>query len=526
MAACQPGEKGWCTSVRRRKASCIAAKALQTLTINLFHICNGTAGQSLERASVPAVSPGRGGPGHLWDQEGEVQALCPYLLPGTPDASSRRQPRSKMGATITCWKTGCDRSFHLPCAPQGECVTQFFGLYRSFCWEHRPRQAVQARPRQNNTCSICLDTVEDKTSYKTMVCPACQDAHFHRHCIQRLALHAGTCFRCPCCQNQELFLMEMLTMGIRISKRPPSWESDPAVGALDQRHSRCDASTCLCPGGRKHTEEEGPWELLLCSSCAAEGTHRHCSSLASSTSSWECKGCAGTETGSTDNSELVRPNTSSQAASGLCHASSSFSRHPGPAQIQQCTQRLRQAQNSGSPTVKCPRINRVPLLSAETSSLSTSSQAGSRLSQNTLPVCFPCPRQGLKRQRQEQDNESWTPYSPPAKRRRISEEPAQSAPASGPSTSSQASWLYRSIWVANRAIAQLLPLYRPSWLFPSSVRENRSQLGPVRMRHISRRQRRARKPYSLPQNHRRTRRAPAPCAGSPPTPQKHKKKRK
>ncbi|KAJ7403416.1 PHD finger protein 7-like protein [Pitangus sulphuratus] len=126
---------------------------------------------------------------------------------------------SKMGATITCWKTGCDRSFHLPCAPQGECVTQFFGLYRSFCWEHRPRQAVQARPRQNNTCSICLDTVEDKTSYKTMVCPACQDARFHRHCIQRLALHAGICFRCPCCQNQEPFLMEMLTMGIRISKR-------------------------------------------------------------------------------------------------------------------------------------------------------------------------------------------------------------------------------------------------------------------------------------------------------------------
>ncbi|NXC27179.1 PHF7 protein, partial [Campylorhamphus procurvoides] len=198
---------------------------------------------------------------------------------------------SKTGATITCWEMGCDRSFHLPCAPQGECVTQFFGLYRSFCWEHRPQQAVHARPRQNNTCSICLDAVEDKASYKTMVCPACQDARFHRHCIQRLALHAGICFHCPCCQNRELFVMEMLTMGIRMSKRRPSWESEPAVGPLDQRHSRCDASTCLCPGGRKHTEEEGPWKLLLCGSCAAEGTHQHCSSLESSTSSWECEGC-------------------------------------------------------------------------------------------------------------------------------------------------------------------------------------------------------------------------------------------
>ncbi|NXW12008.1 PHF7 protein, partial [Fregetta grallaria] len=35
----------------------------------------------------------------------------------------------EMGATITCQEKGCDRSFHLPCASEGECVTQFFGLY-------------------------------------------------------------------------------------------------------------------------------------------------------------------------------------------------------------------------------------------------------------------------------------------------------------------------------------------------------------------------------------------------------------
>ena len=36
----------------------------------------------------------------------------------------------EMGATITCQEKGCVRSFHLPCASEGECVTQFFGLYR------------------------------------------------------------------------------------------------------------------------------------------------------------------------------------------------------------------------------------------------------------------------------------------------------------------------------------------------------------------------------------------------------------
>ncbi|NXR16731.1 G2E3 ligase, partial [Cinclus mexicanus] len=197
----------------------------------------------------------------------------------------------KMGASITCCETGCDRTFHLPCAPDGECVTQYFGVYRSFCWQHRPQQALQPCPSQDNTCSICLDTVEDKISYKTMGCPACQDARFHRHCIQRLALHSGIAFRCPCCLNQELFMMEMLTMGIRLSKRSPPWESDEEVGPSHQRHGRCDAATCHCPRGREHVEANGPWQLWLCSSCAAQGTHRHCLSLGNTTCSWECNTC-------------------------------------------------------------------------------------------------------------------------------------------------------------------------------------------------------------------------------------------
>ena len=40
-----------------------------------------------------------------------------------------------------------------------------------------------------------------------------------------------------------------------------------------------------------------PWGLLLCSSCAAQGTHRHCSNLSQSTASWECNACAGEDTG-------------------------------------------------------------------------------------------------------------------------------------------------------------------------------------------------------------------------------------
>ncbi|XP_049656057.1 PHD finger protein 7-like [Accipiter gentilis] len=240
----------------------------------------------------------------LWDKR---------LLPAAPQRLwHRHKPRApgrllcsfqrcfvcgEMGAAITCGEKGCDRSFHLPCASRGECVTQFFGLYRSFCWEHRPEQALKAKPGQNSTCIVCLGPVEDKKSYHTMACPACQQAWFHRSCIQKQAIHAGVCFCCLHCRNQDRFVMEMLAMGIRISKRQPSWESGQALGPVYQRHRRCNASKCLCPGGREQAEEEGPWQVLLCSSCAAKGTHRRCLYSSNSAITWECDCCAGLGTG-------------------------------------------------------------------------------------------------------------------------------------------------------------------------------------------------------------------------------------
>ncbi|NXS95334.1 PHF7 protein, partial [Jacana jacana] len=194
------------------------------------------------------------------------------------------------GATITCRETSCDRSFHLPCAVEGECITQYFFEYRAFCWEHRPEQAVEAAP-ENATCLICLDPVGERKSYGSMVCPVCKNAWFHRGCIQGQAISNGlTWFRCPHCRDRDAFLSEMLIMGIQIPFRLASWDSR-AYEALGARHSRCDAGRCLCPGGREQADEEGHWELLVCSCCAAEGTHRRCSSVSSSQDSWECDFC-------------------------------------------------------------------------------------------------------------------------------------------------------------------------------------------------------------------------------------------
>uniref|UniRef100_A0A669PY43 PHD finger protein 7 n=1 Tax=Phasianus colchicus TaxID=9054 RepID=A0A669PY43_PHACC len=226
------------------------------------------------------------------------------------------------GAAITCAESGCARSFHLPCAMDGECISQYFGEHRSFCWEHRPQQATPEVPAEGNNCLICLEPVGDSLSYHTMVCPACQHAWFHRACIQQVALSAGTVyFDCPACRDFGPFCDEMFTVGIRVPDRDPEWDNDEAYEPLRVRHSRCDASECLYPGGRERAERRGPWQLILCNSCAAEGTHRLCSHLFNPRDMWECDGCAGLGTASSANVELAGPSTASQSALGSSSSS-------------------------------------------------------------------------------------------------------------------------------------------------------------------------------------------------------------
>uniref|UniRef100_A0A8B9D6H5 PHD finger protein 7 n=1 Tax=Anser cygnoides TaxID=8845 RepID=A0A8B9D6H5_ANSCY len=197
------------------------------------------------------------------------------------------------GATITGQQKSCKHSFHYPCGYENGCISQFFGQYRSFCQEHNPAQTVEVQQGGETLCVICLECVGDKLSYHTMVCPTCRQAWFHRGCIQ--AFHAGLlCFRCPQCNDREKFLPETSSLGIQVPTRQPAWEADSGFIDMYQRHSCCDASRCHYAQGREQAEEEGPWYLLLCSSCAAAGTHRRCSALKDSTVTWECDSCAET----------------------------------------------------------------------------------------------------------------------------------------------------------------------------------------------------------------------------------------
>ncbi|XP_049682995.1 G2/M phase-specific E3 ubiquitin-protein ligase-like [Accipiter gentilis] len=402
------------------------------------------------------------------------------------------------GAAISCWRGSCERSFHLPCAVEGGCVTQFALQYRAFCWEHRPEQAVEAVPEENTTCLICLDLVEERKSYGTMVCPACKHAWFHRGCIQGQALCAGiSCFQCPLCRDRDHFLSQMLTMGIRIPLRLPSWENRRAYAELGERHSRCDARECLCPRGREQAEQEGPWQLLLCCSCAAEGTHRRCSNLTSSTASWECDACAGLGTASSASSELAGPSAASQAGSGQSL------RSPAP------------QTSSPSTASQLPSGSSCRSSPSETSSPSTASQAASRCHERSR---VPAPSAESSTPSQAAPGPSHSSPAPETSSpSTASQLPAGSScgspppETSSPSTGRQVAFGPPHGSLAPQTSSPGNGASGPSQGPPVLEGSSRSSLpGPDRVQKSSRSQRRAQHPYSRPRRRRDRIRAPAP----------------
>ncbi|XP_071611599.1 PHD finger protein 7-like [Heliangelus exortis] len=400
------------------------------------------------------------------------------------------------GATITCWERGCNRSFHLPCATEGECITQFFPPYRSFCREHRPELALDVVPGDNTGCLICMEPVGDRLSYSTLVCPACRNAWFHRSCIQENAIHTGIlCFMCPACRERDLFLLEMLTMGILIPLSLPSWITDDPP-ASEERHSRCDARECLCPGGREQVEEEGPWQLLLCCSCAAEGTHRACSSLGDSTTSWQCAGCAGPSIASSVTSELTGSSCPSQEAAGASRSSPALesSDTAAPRAESICPSQAAMGPTHSPPAPETRGEGSIRQLPSEASHSPPALESGRR----SAP-----PGPMRVRHRSRSRRRAQTPYSRPRRRRGRRHSAARRAESTQSSGGSESSSPSQEAAAEASNCAPALESGRRS-----------TPPGPVRVRDRSRSQRRAQNPYSWPRRHRGRNSTAAPRAES------------
>ncbi|RMC13525.1 hypothetical protein DUI87_08601 [Hirundo rustica rustica] len=221
--------------------------------------------------------------------------------------------------------------------------------------------------------------------------------------------------------------------------------------------------------------------------------------------------------------ETGSPGTASRGLPGLSQAvvpvSSSGGGGSFPCQKQSLKGRhaegAAEPHTSKSLVAKCRRAEDVSDLGTETGTPSTASRGLPGLSPGVVLVGssggggsssggFPCQRQSLKRRYPEGAAEPRAPESPAAKRRRIQDVPAQSA-ETGHSCSARRGVL-RLAQDTQAPSRQAAPL----WLFPGSRTDNRSQPGPIPMRHVWRQQRRAKKPYSRPENLSRARQTSAP----------------
>nr|CAD7443169.1 unnamed protein product [Timema bartmani] len=207
------------------------------------------------------------------------------------------------GATIECCARRCKKIFHLPCGTKRGSIHHYFNNFQSFCPDHRPPPVLKPKGihrkekggRNTTKCVMCLEEVVMIRNKDVIQAPCCGHCSwFHRLCVQKLANNAGYFFKCPCCNNKNIFQKAMLHEGIFIPDQDASWELAPnAFSELLERPNECEAEACLCPKGKKHVAADlTKWSLLLCNLCGSMAVHRGCANLCEADAFFECESCS------------------------------------------------------------------------------------------------------------------------------------------------------------------------------------------------------------------------------------------
>ena len=85
--------------------------------------------------------------------------------------------------------------------------------------------------------------------------------------MQQFARNSGYFFKCPLCNNKDVFETEMKAFGVYVPEQDAAWETQDDGALFDdllERHNRCDAEECICPEGREADEDYTIWEIVSC----------------------------------------------------------------------------------------------------------------------------------------------------------------------------------------------------------------------------------------------------------------------
>ncbi|XP_063612924.1 uncharacterized protein LOC134786309 isoform X2 [Penaeus indicus] len=197
----------------------------------------------------------------------------------------------RKGATIGCYNKKCRRTYHYPCGVKQNALCKFSNDFRSYCSQHREYQEGFGCGEELE-CPICMEELIADPK-QAIWAPCCKrKTWFHKLCLQRLALSAGYFFKCPLCNDKDVFQLEMQNLGIFVPEKDASWELEPnAFSELLERPIHCDAPKCKCPDGRKTDVEGTRWEVLLCNLCGSTGVHIQCGGLPFVCTEWNCPTC-------------------------------------------------------------------------------------------------------------------------------------------------------------------------------------------------------------------------------------------
>ncbi|EDV46782.1 mucin-22 [Drosophila erecta] len=196
----------------------------------------------------------------------------------------------RLGANIGCCKSGCRRTFHTKCGVDHLAQNQFRDTYKSYCHQHVLVHRHRPSLIKKEECVICADEllgVGERFSVVTCIyAPCCRNGWFHRNCLQRYANSAGYFFKCPLCNNLEVF-RKVVLMGISVLNQDATWETDPDA-FVDQFHRDlvCTAEKCFAVSGRDDTSAT----LLYCNNCGANPSHFFCTTQ--SYKDYVCNICA------------------------------------------------------------------------------------------------------------------------------------------------------------------------------------------------------------------------------------------
>merc|ERR1712106_267327 len=149
------------------------------------------------------------------------------------------------------------------------------------------------KEKTKRSCGICLDPI---SRHSSQLWAPCCGGFFDSQCVSKLAATSGYFFKCPLCNNKDVFNIEMKKFGIHVPDQDADWEKEPgAYSALLERYTRCDAEVCSSEDGRNYDEDDTIYEIILCRSCGSSGIHIQCGKLKLSDPVFLCTVCKGPE---------------------------------------------------------------------------------------------------------------------------------------------------------------------------------------------------------------------------------------